>query len=160
MSGPVSGAVIERLIAARDGITGLNISDYALIREAREAMAEAANALDSYAKTVALIEKIDSRVVAHLMWLDERARNSSSYGSHADAYEIAARRLREAMSDGTENLFQPERDGSETGTIQNHEHGDASGKEPTSGFGNESSARKPDEGNVPNNSNGLAETEG
>lgn len=90
-------ALVERIIAARDGITGLNISDYALIREAREAMAEAANALDNYAKTVALIEKIDNRVVAHLMWLDERGRNSTSYGSHADAYEIAARRLREAM---------------------------------------------------------------
>lgn len=38
---------IERLIAARDGLKGLNISDYALIREAREAMADAANALAS-----------------------------------------------------------------------------------------------------------------
>lgn len=35
-----------------------------------------------------------------LAWLDERARNSTSYGSHADAYEIAARRLREALGLG------------------------------------------------------------
>lgn len=33
-----------------------------------------------------------------LSWLDERGRNSQSYGSHADAYEIAARRLREALA--------------------------------------------------------------
>lgn len=32
-----------------------------------------------------------------LAWMEERARNSRSYGSHADAYEIAARKLREAM---------------------------------------------------------------
>lgn len=32
-----------------------------------------------------------------LDWMEERSRNSRSYGSHADAYEIAARRLREAM---------------------------------------------------------------
>lgn len=94
-------ALVERIIAARDGLKGLNISDYAAIREAREAMAAAANALDNYAKTTALIEKIDNRVVGVLMWLDERARNSASFGSHADAYEIAARRLREAMHDGT-----------------------------------------------------------
>lgn len=34
-----------------------------------------------------------------LTWLDERGRNSTSYGSHADAYEIAARRLRLALED-------------------------------------------------------------
>lgn len=38
-------ALVERIIAARDGITGLNVSEYALVREARDAMAEAANAL-------------------------------------------------------------------------------------------------------------------
>lgn len=32
-----------------------------------------------------------------LEWLDERGRNSTSYGSHADAYEIAARKLRAAL---------------------------------------------------------------
>jgi hypothetical protein len=32
-----------------------------------------------------------------LAWLEERSRNSASYGSHADAYEIAARKLREAL---------------------------------------------------------------
>lgn len=32
-----------------------------------------------------------------LDWMEERSRNSRSYGSHADAYEIAARKLREAM---------------------------------------------------------------
>lgn len=90
-------ALVERIIAARDGLKGLNISDYALIREARETLSDAANGLDSYAKTVARIEEIDRRVVAVLMWLDERGRNSRSFGSHSDAYEIAARRLREAL---------------------------------------------------------------
>lgn len=32
-----------------------------------------------------------------LDWMEERSRNSLSYGSHADAYEIAARKLREAL---------------------------------------------------------------
>lgn len=32
-----------------------------------------------------------------LDWMEARSRNSRSYGSHADAYEIAARKLREAM---------------------------------------------------------------
>lgn len=32
-----------------------------------------------------------------LDWMEERARNSRSFGSHADAYEIAARKLREAL---------------------------------------------------------------
>lgn len=90
--------LVERIIAARDGLKGLNISDYALIREAREALAEAANGLDAYAKTFARIEEIDRRVVEVLMWMDERGRNSRSFGSHADAYEIAARRLREALN--------------------------------------------------------------
>jgi hypothetical protein len=33
-----------------------------------------------------------------LSWLDERGKNSTSYGSHADAYEVAARKLREATA--------------------------------------------------------------
>lgn len=70
-------------------------------RDLKFCLERSADLLDTYAKTIALIEKIDSRVVAHLMWLDERGRNSTSYGSHADAYEIAARRLREAMHGGT-----------------------------------------------------------
>lgn len=90
-------ALVERIIAARDGLKGLNISDFALVREARETLADAANGLESYAKTVARIEEIDRRVVDVLMWMDERSRNSRSFGSHADAYEIAARRLREAL---------------------------------------------------------------
>lgn len=90
-------ALVERIIAARDGISGLNISDYALIRQAREAMADTANALDSYEKAAVLIAEADARVVAVLQWLDERGRNSRSFGSHADAYEIAARKLREAL---------------------------------------------------------------
>jgi len=88
-------ALVERIIAARDVLKARRHDFYSL--EVLDTMADAANALDSYEKTIALIEKIDSRVVAHLMWLDERARNSASYGSHADAYEIAARRLREAL---------------------------------------------------------------
>jgi hypothetical protein len=66
-------------------------------RELARLARKAAGDLDAYAKTAAIVGEIDQRVVAVLMWLDERARNSRSYGSHADAYEIAARRLREAL---------------------------------------------------------------
>lgn len=66
-------------------------------RELARLARRAADDLDSYAKTAKLIEEIDARVVAVLMWLIERGRNSRSYGSHADAYEIAARKLREAL---------------------------------------------------------------
>ena len=94
-------ALVERIIAARDRIKRLiNYGEDAVWRPAKEAhevMADAANALDSYEKTAKLIEEIDRRVVDVLMWLDERGRNSRSFGSHADAYEIAARRLREAL---------------------------------------------------------------
>lgn len=45
-------ALIERIIAARDGLKGLNISDYALIREARDAMADAANAIEERDQTI------------------------------------------------------------------------------------------------------------
>ena len=43
--------------------------------------------------------KPDTNKLAELQaWLDERGRNSTSYGSHADAYEVAARKLREATA--------------------------------------------------------------
>lgn len=71
-------------------------------RELARLARRAAGDLDSYAKTIARIEEVDRRVVEVLTWMDERGRNSLSFGSHADAYEIAARRLREAMHDGTE----------------------------------------------------------
>jgi hypothetical protein len=32
-----------------------------------------------------------------LAWLDERARNSTSFGNHSHAYEVAARKLRDAL---------------------------------------------------------------
>lgn len=89
--------LISRLNASRDMLKKLNIADYGLIADARDVMADASNGLDAYAKTSLLIEEADRRVVAVLMWLDERGRNSRSYGSHADAYEIAARKLREAL---------------------------------------------------------------
>lgn len=69
-------------------------------RELARLARKAAGDLEAYAKTMTLIEEIDARVVGVLSWLDERGRNSTSYGSHADAYEIAARRLREALGDG------------------------------------------------------------
>ena len=95
---PATSTIIDRLVTSRDTLRKLDIGDYALIREARDAMAEAANALEVYAKTAVLIDEADRRVVEVLMWLDERGRNSASFGSHADAYEIAARRLRAALS--------------------------------------------------------------
>lgn len=66
-------------------------------RELARLARRAAGDLDAYAKTAALVEEIDRRVVEVLTWMDERGRNSRSFGSHADAYEIAARRLREAL---------------------------------------------------------------
>lgn len=41
-----------------------------------------------------------------LAWLEERGRNSLSHGSHADAYEIAARRLKEAITADRETAGQ------------------------------------------------------
>lgn len=38
-------ALVERIIAARDSLKGLNISNYALIADARDVMADAANAI-------------------------------------------------------------------------------------------------------------------
>jgi len=89
--------LISRLNASRDILKRLNIGEYALIRDARDVMADAANALDAYARTMDRIAGVDDQWAGVLSWLDERGRNSRSYGSHADAYEIAARKLREAM---------------------------------------------------------------
>lgn len=40
---------------------------------------------------------LEDRVLNVLQWLDERAENSTSYGHHCHAYEVAARRLRDAL---------------------------------------------------------------
>jgi hypothetical protein len=40
----------------------------------------------------------EKKVREVLAWLDERARNSTSHGSHCHAYEVAARKLREALT--------------------------------------------------------------
>lgn len=95
--------LISQLNASRDTLKGLNIGDYALIRQARDVMADAANALDSYARTMDRIAGVDAQWAGVLTWLDERGRNSRSFGSHADAYEIAARRLREALGNAPED---------------------------------------------------------
>lgn len=42
----------ERIIAARDGLVGLTISDFALIRAAREAMTDASNAINERDETI------------------------------------------------------------------------------------------------------------
>lgn len=68
-----------------------------LLDEAAGCIAALLADLQVYARTAKLIEEVDRRVVEVLMWMDERGRNSRSFGSHADAYEIAARRLREAL---------------------------------------------------------------
>lgn len=96
--------LISRLNASRDTLKGLNIGDYALVRQARDVMADAANALDNYARTMDRIAGVDVQWAGVLTWLDERGRNSRSFGSHADAYEIAARRLREALNPAKSGL--------------------------------------------------------
>lgn len=58
---PATSAIIERLIASRDTLKRLNIGDYALICEARDVMADAANALDAYARTMKRIAEIPSQ---------------------------------------------------------------------------------------------------
>lgn len=42
---------------------------------------------------------LEQRIQSVLRWLDERAENSTSYGHHCHAYEVAARRLREALAE-------------------------------------------------------------
>ena len=54
---PDTAKIIDRLVMSRDGLQKLDIADYAMIREAREAMADAANALTNYAKTAVLIDQ-------------------------------------------------------------------------------------------------------
>jgi hypothetical protein len=41
---------------------------------------------------------VEKKVKEVLAWLDERAKNSTSYGHHCHAYEVAARKLREALA--------------------------------------------------------------
>ena len=43
------------------------------------------------------LEAQAARIKTELTWMEERGRNSTSYGSHADAYEVAARHLRLAL---------------------------------------------------------------
>ena len=56
---PDTAKIIDRLVMSRDGLQKLDIADYAMIREAREAMADAANALTNYAKTFSVIQEAD-----------------------------------------------------------------------------------------------------
>jgi hypothetical protein len=43
-------------------------------------------------------KRVPDKIAEFQSWLDERAKNSTSYGSHAHAYEVAARKLREATA--------------------------------------------------------------
>jgi len=63
---PETAKIIDRLVTSRDGLRKLDIADYAMIRDAREAMADAANALTNYAKTFAVIEQNDQAAAPHL----------------------------------------------------------------------------------------------
>ena len=56
---PETTKIIDRLVMSRDGLQKLDIADYAMIRDAREAMADAANALTNYAKTFLVIQETD-----------------------------------------------------------------------------------------------------
>lgn len=47
---------------------------------------------------IAALEKALNACQATLTWLDDRAKNSTSFGSHCHAYEVAARKLREALA--------------------------------------------------------------
>ena len=44
----------------------------------------------------------EAKVRAVLAWLDGQAAHSRSFGYYADAYEIAAERLREALASDSE----------------------------------------------------------
>ena len=64
---PDTAKIIDRLVLSRDGLRKLNIADYAMIREAREAMSDAANALTNYAKTFAVIQETDQAAAPHML---------------------------------------------------------------------------------------------
>lgn len=70
----------ERLIASRDALKGLNISDYALIREAREVMADAANVLTS--QTVNYTNALHALDLArqYVAWAQEAQPNDEAAG--------------------------------------------------------------------------------
>ena len=50
------------------------------------------------ADRIEALEAQEARIKTELAWMEERGRNSTSYGSHADAYEVAARHLRRALA--------------------------------------------------------------
>ena len=52
--------LVSRLNASRDSLKQLNIGEYTLIRSARDVMADAANALDAYDKTMQRIAEAPS----------------------------------------------------------------------------------------------------
>ena len=96
---PDTAKIIDRLVLSRDGLRKLNIADYAMIREAREAMSDAANALTNYAKTAVLIDQADHRVVEVLHWLETRSKVEENQIGYLDqAYDKAADALREAIN--------------------------------------------------------------
>ena len=64
---PDTAKIIDRLVLSRDGLRKLDIADYAMIRDAREAMADAANALTNYAKTFSVIEQNDQAAAPHML---------------------------------------------------------------------------------------------
>ncbi|WP_310540830.1 hypothetical protein [Phenylobacterium sp.] len=57
-------ALVERIIAARDSLKGLNISNYALIADARDVMADAANAITERDETIHALRNRLSKVEA------------------------------------------------------------------------------------------------
>ena len=64
---PDTAKIIDRLVMSRDGLQKLDIADYAMIRDARDAMADAANALTNYAKTFAVIQETDQAAAPHML---------------------------------------------------------------------------------------------
>ena len=64
---PDTAKIIDRLVMSRDGLQKLDIADYAMIRDARDAMADAANALTNYAKTIAVIEQNDQAAAPYML---------------------------------------------------------------------------------------------
>lgn len=105
---PDTAKIIDRLVMSRDGLQKLDIADYAMIREAREAMADAANALTNYAKTAVLIDQADHRVVEVLHWLETRSKVEENQIGYLDqAYDKAADALREAINPTARQALSP-----------------------------------------------------
>lgn len=81
--------LISRLNASRDALKGLNISEYALIRDARDVMADAANAITERDETIHALRNRLAKVEA---FSSVELMNCARYVNEGrDSFEAASR---------------------------------------------------------------------